>query len=479
MESKSKSSYLRKRLYGVFPTSYSSSQQPTCKEPHSLVPFELINAGLADTPNLVSSGAIGGYSAMTNNAIQLSLAALKEGSAFGSKIPYIAPIAGLLLQALTMRDEVKQYKEDCEEVMQKLIRVAGLVINVGESCETHNLNEGDLPARLGAILKSLQRMKSELDGIKDVLGECAKTKGVRSLLLRKDLLGKVKKYDARLANVLEVFQAELLLDIRFALLADRREGTRFVQAEITTSVMQPSLAPPPPQIFFGRDAELSHIIHIIFTNIGSRPARVAILGPGGYGKTTLANAVLSHDRIQEHFQAARYFISCESATSSDALLIQIAKTLGFVMGSPDSLWSQIHAALNSKESILCLDNFESPWDQSDETKRSVEVLLSRITALRRVTVLVTMRGAQRPGQTEWTRPFLEPLGTIDLDAPKRSGCVFLAIMTTFQRSLLGLWTIYPTYVIMGGMEFKADRAYQNGRIAQALKHGILHTALPN
>jgi hypothetical protein len=38
------------------------------------------------------------------SAIQTSLAALKEGSAFAAKIPFIAPIAGLLLQVLTMRD---------------------------------------------------------------------------------------------------------------------------------------------------------------------------------------------------------------------------------------------------------------------------------------------------------------------------------------------------------------------------------------
>ncbi|KAI0288101.1 hypothetical protein B0F90DRAFT_1820622 [Multifurca ochricompacta] len=413
----SKLSSFRKRVYELFPAS-SSGQQPA-----------------SDTLNLGSSGPIGGYSAIADNAIQLSLASLKEGSALAGKIPYIAPIAGLLLQALTIRDEVKQYKGECEDVIQKLIRVAGLVINVGQSCQTHNLNEGDLPAGLRAILKSLQ---SELDGIKHVLEECSKVRGVRSLLLRKDLLGKIKKYDARLANALEVFQAELLLDIRFTQIADRRDGPRAIPTEITMwafsirvypvnvnvflmlprSVVQPAIAPPLPQIFFGRDTELAHIIHIIFTKIASRPARIAILGPGGYGKTTLANAVLGHDRIQEHFRDARYFISCESASSSDALLIQLAKTLGLVMGSPDTLWPQVQATLNSKETILCFDNFESPWDQSDETKRSVEVLLSRITALRRVTVLLTMRGAERPGQTEWTRPFLEPLGTIDLNAAK-------------------------------------------------------------
>jgi hypothetical protein len=38
------------------------------------------------------------------NAIQTSLAVLMVGSSLASELPFIAPIAGLLLQALTMRD---------------------------------------------------------------------------------------------------------------------------------------------------------------------------------------------------------------------------------------------------------------------------------------------------------------------------------------------------------------------------------------
>ena len=38
------------------------------------------------------------------SAIETSLAALKEASSFAGNIPYISPVAGLLLQALTMRD---------------------------------------------------------------------------------------------------------------------------------------------------------------------------------------------------------------------------------------------------------------------------------------------------------------------------------------------------------------------------------------
>ena len=38
------------------------------------------------------------------NTIQTALAVIKEGSSLATKLPFVAPIAGLLLQALTMRD---------------------------------------------------------------------------------------------------------------------------------------------------------------------------------------------------------------------------------------------------------------------------------------------------------------------------------------------------------------------------------------
>ena len=176
--------------------------------------------------------------------------------------------------------------------------------------------------------------------------------------------------------------------------------------------------PTTPQIFFGRDAELAQIVQMVTTNFGSRPARIAILGPGGYGKTTLAHAVLTVDVIREHFGKARYFVPCESITSSGALLTELGKILGVVSGGSDALWSRILATLTSMESIICFDNFESPWDQHVEIRHAVEELLSRVTELHHVTVLITMRGVERPARTQWTQPFLKPLETLNHDAAK-------------------------------------------------------------
>jgi tetratricopeptide (TPR) repeat protein len=189
------------------------------------------------------------------------------------------------------------------------------------------------------------------------------------------------------------------------------------------SPRSPPQEPCSPQIFFGRDSELAQIIDMIFTHVDSHPARIAILGPGGYGKTTLANAVLTQGRVKERFKDAIYIVACESVISSGALLNELAKTLGFLNGASDPSWSHIRDALESKDSILCFDNFESPWDevgdQDGQTRASVEELLSRVAGLQHTTLMITMRGIVRPARTRWTKPFLPPLTSLDPDAARQ------------------------------------------------------------
>ncbi|KAI0247890.1 hypothetical protein BJV78DRAFT_1363890 [Lactifluus subvellereus] len=154
------------------------------------------------------------------NAIQMSLAALKDGSALVAKVPYISPIAGLLLQTLTMRDEVKQCKVEWGNLMDKLDSVSSIVVDVGESCRTHGLRKENFPKGLRAILETL---RSDLREIKNTLRECIKIRGIRRILLRTDMLRKIKQYDSKLSHILQTFQTRLALDSRFALIIQDRK----------------------------------------------------------------------------------------------------------------------------------------------------------------------------------------------------------------------------------------------------------------
>jgi len=63
----------------------------------------------------------------------------------------------------------------------------------------------------------------------------------------------------------------------------------------------------------------------------------------------------------------------------------------------------------SKECILCLDSFKSPWDQPGPSQRTVEILLADMNMLPSVIILITMFGGERSKETTWTTFVLCPL----------------------------------------------------------------------
>ena len=166
-------------------------------------------------------------------------------------------------------------------------------------------------------------------------------------------------------------------------------------------------------MLLGRNSELQQIIASI-TATSDEPARLAILGGGGMGKSTLALNALHHPEVVDVFGDHRYFVSCESAESAGGLLSVLATHLEI---SGDQLRKRVLAAMGSAKLLLVLDNFETPWEEYRQ-RVEVEQLLGVLTALPNLTLVLTLRGSERPLGTSWTTPVLEPLKPLDLTAAR-------------------------------------------------------------
>ncbi|KAJ7166867.1 P-loop containing nucleoside triphosphate hydrolase protein, partial [Mycena filopes] len=161
--------------------------------------------------------------------------------------------------------------------------------------------------------------------------------------------------------------------------------------------------PPKPKIFHGRESELEHIIKVL----AQEAPRIAILGGGGMGKTSLAQAALHHNETCSKFQA-RFFVSAEPATTAVELAALIGLHLGLDPGSnliKPVVW---YFDRQTSPCLLVLDNLETPWEPL-QSRGAVEEFISLLADVRHLALIITMRGAQRPGKVQWTRPFLLPL----------------------------------------------------------------------
>jgi ABC-type iron transport system FetAB ATPase subunit len=142
------------------------------------------------------------------------------------------------------------------------------------------------------------------------------------------------------------------------------------------------MLPSEPKIFHGRGSEISRIIKL-FTQ---ETPRIAILGAGGMGKTSLARAVLHHPEIITKYEQHRFFVACEPAGSRVELAALIGAHLGLKPGR-DLTKPVVHYFAKNSASLLILDNLETPWEPTN-TRRDTEEFLSLLTDVPHLALIV-------------------------------------------------------------------------------------------
>lgn len=149
-------------------------------------------------------------------------------------------------------------------------------------------------------------------------------------------------------------------------------------------------------------------------------ARVIFLGPGGIGKTSSALKVMHHPKIVERYDPFSYWIPCAQAASPSKLVELMVQNMKIKPTCKDHLDDVvIHLKKIDRRSIILFDNFETSWDVDDGGKRvKIERILSTVAAVPQVSILVTLRGSQRPGSLTWDNASAPPLGQLDLEASR-------------------------------------------------------------
>ncbi|KAJ7715397.1 P-loop containing nucleoside triphosphate hydrolase protein [Mycena metata] len=173
------------------------------------------------------------------------------------------------------------------------------------------------------------------------------------------------------------------------------------------------MLPAEPKIFHGRDSELADILKLFRKGT----PRIAILGAGGMGKTSLARIVVHHEEISTKYHGNRFFVTCDTASSKPELAGLIGAHLGIKPGE-DLTQAVLRHFSSSPPSLLILDNLETVWEPT-KSRKEIEEFLSLLADINSLALVITMRGAERPSTVQWTRPFLQPLPPLAQDAARK------------------------------------------------------------
>ncbi|KZV62632.1 TPR-like protein [Peniophora sp. CONT] len=356
----------------------------------------------------------------TKGAVKTAVEILGVAAAMTQNVPYLGIISGALAELLKIEGEVTTLKSDWKAVMSVAQQIKTVIDRVHAQCEKLETGDDALPE---GFLEPLSELERCIAAALEVLDAC-KTGSkrfrdrARVILNRMDLSANVKQCRTDMQAALDLFNTKLHIINAFAMQA---HGRKLDELLVRGSHVPPGPAsnpvfiilPPPPAIFHGRAREVDHIVNLI---LDKSPARVAILGSGGIGKTSIALTVLHRPEVEGRYGEGRFFMSCEAVSTAEGVLQELLKTFRLAVDAQNRVTprDQLVSHLRTlPPGILCLDNLETPWDAD---ALGVESLLSDIASFSHFALLVTTRGGDRPRGVAWTQPFLPEITPLTLEA---------------------------------------------------------------
>ncbi|KAF8164568.1 hypothetical protein K438DRAFT_1941830, partial [Mycena galopus ATCC 62051] len=276
--------------------------------------------------------------------------------AFGP--PFVQSIANTIQSLINMVQNVKRNKIECAQLMEPIHQIVYGILNLHIKSETLGFLSPSMLDNIGTFMRTLHKIyayiETQQEGYK-----------IKNLFRSSEIKQLLQDCHAGLNQAIEVFN---ILGV-------------FNESKNSSNSF--SMLPAKPKIFHGREQELEDILNLL----SEKSPRIAILGGGGMGKTSLARVALHHPDIACKFEH-RFFVSAEAATTSIELVALVGLHLGLNSGR-DLTKAVVQYFARAPASLLILDNLETVWEPI-QTRGGVEKLLCLLSEVEHLALIMML-----------------------------------------------------------------------------------------
>ncbi|KAG0702571.1 hypothetical protein DFH29DRAFT_999267 [Suillus ampliporus] len=257
-------------------------------------------------------------------------------------------ILGMVANILTIAQLVIKNKSDFQAIVDKCETIREILER-----STKDATDDDLPGYLRHALSQLNISVNRINSEVSTKKEQGFFKRLFSVTINRD---HISGWEKDLDHVLVLFNTGAIagMAIRFEKLALGLEGNA---ASINVSKYRSKEPPSRPSMFYGRDDLVAELTDLIVND-----KHIALIGPGGMGKSSLAKAILNETLVWEIFAYRRYFVTYDGLDPStimfDAFMTRFAGVLSIELAGTDSL-GQISSFLRVASALIVLDNAET------------------------------------------------------------------------------------------------------------------------